>query len=85
MLRTYGAKYNATDTVVLPPGVPVDRVKALQNAFDGAMKDPAMFAEAKKYGIDIDPFSGGSIAALMREIDAVSQGVIDRLWKIIEP
>ncbi len=85
MLRTYGAKYKATYPLVLPPGVPADRVKALQYAFNEAMKDPAMIAEAKKFGIDIDPLSGVAIEQLIREVDEVPQGVIDRLRKIIEP
>lgn len=85
MLRTYAAKYKATYPFVLPPGVPPDRVKALQEAFDACMKDPQMAAEAKRFGIDIDPLSGPAIEQLMRDVDAVPQVIIDRLRKIIEP
>ena len=85
MLRTYAAKYKATYPLVLPPGVPADRVKALRDAFDAAMKDPALIAEAKRFGIDIDPLSGVAIEQLMKEVDDVPQPVIDRLKKIIDP
>ncbi len=85
MLRVYGSKFRTTYPLVLPPGVPADRVKALQDAFDAAMKDPAMIAEAKKFGIDVDPLGGAEIAKIIREIDEVPQPVIDRLRKMIEP
>lgn len=85
MLRTYDAKYKATYPFVLPPGVPADRVKALRDAFDAAMQDPAMIAEAKKFGIEVDPLSGADIERLMKEVDDVPQAVIDRLRKMIEP
>ena len=32
----------------LPPGVPAERVALLRKAFEAAMKDPALLAEAKK-------------------------------------
>jgi tripartite-type tricarboxylate transporter receptor subunit TctC len=85
MLTIYGAKFRTTYPFVLPPGVPADRVRALRDAFDAAMKDPQMIAEAKKYGIDVDPLPGSAIEAIMRDIDAAPQPLIDRLRKIIEP
>ena len=85
MLRVYATKFKTTYPFVLPPGVPEDRVRALREGFDATMKDPAMIAEAKRFGIDIDPLGGDAIAQLMRDIDAVPQPVIDRLRKLIEP
>jgi tripartite-type tricarboxylate transporter receptor subunit TctC len=85
MLRTYAAKYKATYPLVLPPGVPEDRVRALRDAFEESMKDPQMIAEAKRFGIDIDPLSGAGIEQLIRDVDAVPQVVIDKLRKMIEP
>ena len=85
MLRTYAAKYKATYPMVLPPGVPEDRIKALRDGFDAAMKDPALIAEAKRFGVDIDPLPGLAIERLMKEIDEVPRVVIDRLKKIIDP
>ena len=40
------------------PGVPEDRVKALRDAFDATMKDPAFIAEAEKAQLELDPVSG---------------------------
>jgi tripartite-type tricarboxylate transporter receptor subunit TctC len=38
---------------VAPPGVPAERLKALQNAFAATLKDPQFLAEAKKGGVEI--------------------------------
>ena len=38
---------------VAPPGVPADRVKALQTAFRDALKDPEFIEEAKKSNVNI--------------------------------
>ncbi len=45
-----------------PPGVPQDRVKALREAFDKAMRDPALLADADKVQVGIEPMSGQAIA-----------------------
>ena len=85
MLRIYATKFKTTYPFVLPPGVPADRVNALRDAFDAAMRDPAMIAEAKKFGIEVDPLGGGEIEALLREIEAAPEPLIEKLRKIIEP
>jgi tripartite-type tricarboxylate transporter receptor subunit TctC len=48
-----------------PPGVPQERVNALRTAFDNAMKDPALLADAEKAQVDIQPMTGQAIAAFV--------------------
>src|SRR5262245_42024023 len=50
-----------------PPGVPAERVAALQEAFDRTMQDPALLADAEKAQVGIDPMSGRSIASFVEE------------------
>ena len=45
----------------MPPGVPADRVAMLRRAFDGALKDQAFVAEARKLSLEIDPLTGEQI------------------------
>ena len=85
MLLIYATKFKTTYPMLLPPGVPYDRIAALREAFDASMKDPAMIAEAAKFGIEIDPLGGAAIAQLMRDVDAAPKPVIERLRKLIEP
>jgi tripartite-type tricarboxylate transporter receptor subunit TctC len=50
-----------------PPGVPEDRVNALRGAFDEAMKDPALLADAQKAQVDIEPMTGKGIASFVED------------------
>jgi tripartite-type tricarboxylate transporter receptor subunit TctC len=61
-----------------PPGVPVDRLAALRRAFDATMKDEAFLADAKKAGMDLDPFSGEEIEARIRALYATPQAIVER-------
>jgi tripartite-type tricarboxylate transporter receptor subunit TctC len=53
--------------IVVPPGVPRDRVDALRAAFDATMKDPDFLAEAKKLHVDLSPTSGIAMEKLIGE------------------
>ena len=50
---------------LVPPGVPAERVEALRRAFDRAMKDPELLAEAQKARLDIAPMTGEELQALV--------------------
>jgi tripartite-type tricarboxylate transporter receptor subunit TctC len=50
-----------------PPGVPEERLRALREGFDRAMKDPALLADAEKAQVGIEPMSGAAIAAFVDE------------------
>ena len=51
-----------------PPGIPGDRKAALRSAFDQAMRDPGLLADAKKRKIEINPVSGAKIDILMADL-----------------
>jgi tripartite-type tricarboxylate transporter receptor subunit TctC len=67
---------------VAPPGVPDDRVKALRDAFDATMKDPAFLAEAAKTRTEIDPVSGLKLHELLDQIHAMPKETLDRLQSL---
>jgi tripartite-type tricarboxylate transporter receptor subunit TctC len=50
-----------------PPGVPEERLRALREGFDRAMKDPTLLADAEKAQVGIEPMSGAAIAAFVDE------------------
>ena len=66
-----------------PPGVPAERVKALRQAFDATMKDPAFIAELEKAQLELEPVSGEELERLVNEIAATPKPVADRLAEII--
>ena len=53
-----------------PPGVPEDRVKALQTAFLAAHRDPQYLEESEKIGVYVSPVSA---ADMVRSIERLSQ------------
>lgn len=50
--------------IAAPPGVPADRLAALQSAFSLMLKDEAFRAEGARINADINPASGPELAAV---------------------
>ena len=50
--------------IAAPPGVPAERLKALQMAFAAMLKDDAFRAEAARINADINPATGPELAAV---------------------
>jgi tripartite-type tricarboxylate transporter receptor subunit TctC len=58
LLQALYAGQNLARSVVLPPGVPADRVKILRDAFAAMTKDELFQKEADKLGLEIDLIRG---------------------------
>jgi tripartite-type tricarboxylate transporter receptor subunit TctC len=69
--------------LMLPPGVPVERVAALRAAFEATMKDPEFLAEAKKIGADVSPMSWRDVENLIQSAYSTPAATIDRAAKIV--
>ena len=65
------------------PGVPVDRVAALRDAFDKVIVDPALLEDARKRDLDIVPSSGAELDALVARTLATPATAIARLKQLI--
>lgn len=63
---------------VAPPGLPADRAKALQTAFDETMKDPDFLAEAKKLHLDVSPMSGLALGDLLKKLYATPDPLVQQ-------
>jgi tripartite-type tricarboxylate transporter receptor subunit TctC len=68
-----------------PPGVPEDRKKALRQAFDATLKDPAFLEEATKLGLDVNPVSGAEIDKLIAQLYSTPKDLVDEASKAIAP
>ena len=64
----------------VPPGTPRDRLMVLRRAFDAAMKDPELLAEAKKRGLPITPVSGEDVDKIVAGV----AGLQPELWTAIK-
>jgi len=66
-----------------PPGVPAARVAALRKAFDDAVKDPALIAEAEKAKMDLRPISGAELQTLVAEVMKSPPAAVAKMREIL--
>jgi tripartite-type tricarboxylate transporter receptor subunit TctC len=69
---------------VLPPGTPKDRVALLRKAFMETMKDPEFVADAQRAKLDLDPIDGAGIEKEVRDLFALSPGVVSKMKEILK-
>lgn len=63
--------------------VPEDRVKLLQTAFDQAVKDPGLLAEAKKLRIDISPKSAAEAHKILDDLYKQPPDILDEARHVL--
>ncbi len=83
MLRLYATKLQAAFPIMMPPGVPAERVAAMREAFMATMKDPRFLDDAKRGGVDVDPLSGEDVSRAINAIETTPPDVIERLRAIL--
>jgi tripartite-type tricarboxylate transporter receptor subunit TctC len=79
MLQFYALKFTLARPMALPPGVPADRVEALQAAFVDTMKDETYVEDARQIGLDVNWLDGKEMGEQIRQIEDTPQSVVDRL------
>lgn len=69
---------------LMPPGVPEDRVEAMQTAFMETLEDPEFLAEADSIGLDVNaPRTGEQLKAVIERAYAAPEPVVARLRGLI--
>jgi tripartite-type tricarboxylate transporter receptor subunit TctC len=63
---------------VVGPGVPAERLAALQKAFTAALTDPALKEEAERAKLDLDYVSGPEVQALVAKAYATPPHIVER-------
>ncbi len=71
---------------LMPPDVPADRVKLMQDAFAATFSDKEFLAEADrlKLGVNV-PRSAAEVKAIVEQAYATPQPIVARLQKIAQP
>jgi len=67
VLRLIVSRQTMARPYVVPPGVPAERLHALQRAFSATMADPAFLADARRQELEVQPVSGGEATALLND------------------
>jgi tripartite-type tricarboxylate transporter receptor subunit TctC len=65
-------------SLVAPPSLPADRVKALRAAFDATMKDPKLVAEATQAKLELDAMPGDKLATVAASVFGAPPAVIKK-------
>lgn len=65
VLSLFGGTAAVGRSLMAPPGIPADRLKALRAAFLAMTRDPAVVAEMKSKNMELDPLSGDKLQALI--------------------
>jgi tripartite-type tricarboxylate transporter receptor subunit TctC len=84
ILRLLSASTRIGRPIFAPPETPADRVKALRDAFDAMVRDPAFLEAAKREHFDIDPVPGAELQAVVADMVATPEPLAERLRGIIE-
>jgi L-asparaginase II len=71
-LKLIVARQSIARPFAAPPGIPAERARALRQAFDATMADPAFVAEAKSLNLEVEPVTGADVEALIRDVYASS-------------
>ncbi len=69
---------------ITPPGVPAERLKALQDAFLASLKDPDFLAEASKRKLEVQYASGAEIRAVVERAFKAPADVVARVRSIYD-
>ena len=83
LMRFYALKFNMARPIFAPPEIPVDRIAALQAAFEATMKDERYLADAKKIGLDTNWLGSRELTAQVNQIDNTPQAVVARLRELL--
>lgn len=83
MLRFYALKFAMAYPLLMAQDVPPERIAAMREGFDETMKDAAFLEDARKLGLDVDPFSGAQMEKLIQDMENTPREIVDRVAAII--
>lgn len=82
LLRAQTAANAISKPFVAPPGVPPERLKALQDGFWAAMQDPALLAQAEKARLDFDPKPAAKTEGIVKELLSLPPDLVEKLKEV---
>lgn len=85
LLRLIFSMQEIARPYVAPPGVPVDRLEALANAFMATVRDPDYLSDAERSHLEIRPASAEEVTKLIRAAYATPPTIITRAKEVLTP
>lgn len=71
-------------SILVPPGVPPERVAALRTAFQAMLKDPQFIATTEKRKLMIDGATGEQMDAVTRDTMKLPKDTVDALRRVMQ-
>ncbi|MDB5650919.1 MAG: tripartite tricarboxylate transporter family receptor, partial [Hyphomicrobiales bacterium] len=84
ILALYASATEIGKSIVAPPGLPTERVKALRRGFDAMLKDPEFLEEVKRLSLDFDPMTGEQLQKYVEDLSKTPPDVIARAKEVRE-
>jgi tripartite-type tricarboxylate transporter receptor subunit TctC len=84
LLRLQFAAFEMGRPQFVADGVPADRIEILRRAFDKAMEDKQLIADAEKAEMEIDPMTGEEMTKLMQEVYSSPKHIVARLSEALK-
>jgi tripartite-type tricarboxylate transporter receptor subunit TctC len=75
--------YRLSRPFTAPPGLPPDRVQALQAAFMAVHRDPQYLGEAERLKIDVSPIGGEEVLHAIEGIAGAPPDLLDYMKKLL--
>ncbi len=76
---------NYARAYAMPPGVPVDRVRAIEAAYQKTLRDPEFLADAEKSKLTVNPISGAQLRSMIVEGLSMPASIKEKLRPILAP
>jgi tripartite-type tricarboxylate transporter receptor subunit TctC len=84
VLKVFGDVIALGRPYLAPPDVPKDRIAALRQSFDAAVKDPALLADAERAHLDISPTDGQTLQQVVAGMIHTNAEVLARVKQMVE-
>lgn len=84
LIQILQVPYTLSRPYAAPPGIPVERARALQEAFMAAHGDPEYLADAQKLNIDVSPIDGAAVLGLITRIADTPREEFKKVEKLIQ-
>jgi hypothetical protein len=83
LLRIAGDLYGKQRLYSLPPQVPEQRLRTLQQAFTATLKDAQFLAEAEKAKLEIEPVDGPGIEKMVHGLYEIEPAIVNRVKQLL--
>lgn len=83
LLEIFASDAAVGRSVVVPPGVPNDRLAALRSAFSEMLRDPDLLQDANKTHIDIEPWDGDKVQTFVDSVIASPPALVSEAKDIL--